>query len=147
MTKSGAERLLDAERWGFWTRTKQAPFRAVIWDAPPREDGKRSFHGKGWVEVLAYGEDREPKWFYTADVEAAGPHEWLEYYPDPTSPVCGWGRPRLPEGGIQYCPRKREEGQPFCQRHIHELLDDTEERNLSGEDQSDTGGEPVSAAE
>lgn len=147
MTKSGAEKLLDLERYGFWTRTKNQPFRAVRWEASVRDDGRQSFHGKNWVEVLAHGEEKEPQRFYTADVEAAGPSEWLEYYPAVNEPVCGWGRPRLPHGGMQYCPRKREEGQPFCQKHIHELLDETEERNLSGEDQSGTGSEPVPAAE
>lgn len=147
MTKSGAERLLDAERWGFWTRTNKAPFRAVRWEAKLREDGRRSFHGKNWVEVLPHGEEREPERFHTADVESAGPHEWLDYYPASDEPVCGWGRPRLPAGEMQYCPRKRAEGQPFCQKHMHELLDDAEERNLNGEDESGTGGEPVPASE
>lgn len=144
MTKSGAEKLVDLYKYGFWVRTKVAPFRAVTWEAPPREDGRRSFHGKNWIEVLPHGSDREPETFHTADVETVGPSEWMDYYPTVESRVCGWGRPRLPDGNMQYCPRLREEGDPFCRYHVTEL---EEERNLDGEDQPGAGGESVPASE
>ncbi len=141
----GAERLLQMRTYGFWIRTKLAPYRAVRWEDQAHGDGRQSFRGKNWVEVLPHGEDREPEHFFTADVEPVGPHEWLSYYPGADEPVCGWGRPRLPDGAMQYCPRQRDEGQPFCDKHMMELL--KEERNLSGEDESGAGGEPVPAAE
>ena len=143
----GAAKLIDLYRYGFWVRMRRAPFSAVRWEAQTREDGRPSYRGKNWVEVLPHGVTREPERLYTADVETAGPHEWLDYYPGADEPVCGWGRPRLPDGGMQYCPRMREEGQPFCQKHLHELLDDDEERNLSGEDEPGPGREPVPAAD
>ena len=140
MTKSRTEQLIDSYKWGFWVRTKVAPFRAVRWEPQKHKDGQRqSFRGRNWVEVIPHGEDREPERFFAVDVEYAGPHEWLDYYPALNEPVCGWGRPRLPAGDMQYCPRLREKDQPFCQKHLHELLADVEERNLSGEDESGVG--------
>lgn len=140
MTKSGAEKLLAVQAYGFWIRTKQAPFRAVRWEQQLREDGRQSFHGKRWIEILPHGEDREPEHFYTADVEPVGPHEWLTYYPAVDEPICGWGRPRLPEGQMQYCPRLREADEAFCRTHMAEL---SEERNLSDSTEcgTDSGGE------
>lgn len=144
MTKSGAEKLLDAERYGFWTRTKTAPYRAVVWEPQRHEDGRQSFRGRNWVEVLAHGEDREPERYFTHEVETVGPHEWLTYYPEIKAPVCGWGRPRLPDGVMQHCPRRRRDGAAFCPYHEAEL---TQERNISGEEESGAGGEPVPAAQ
>ena len=138
MTKSGAEKLLDLERYGFWTRTKQPPYRRVRWEPQTHEDGRQSFRGQNWVEVLAYGEDRDPMRFHTADVETENPSVWLTYYPAVTEPICGWGRPHLPDGAVKYCPRPRDADNPFCPTHMAEL---NEERNLSGEDQSGACGE------
>lgn len=131
--------MIRAQKFGFWVRTKQAPYRAVRWEVQRHEDGRESLRGRGWVEVLAHGEDREPQRFFAADVELAGPHEWLSYYPAASEPICGWGRPRLPEGDTQFCPRQREnaaDGQlePFCRRHMTELLGSAgEESNATGE--------------
>lgn len=122
------KRLLDQMAYGFWVRTKQAPHRAVRWAPQRHDDGRESFRGKGWTEVLEHGEDREPEQFYGADVELVGPHEWLDYYPATNEPVCGWGRPRLPKGEMQYCPRRREEGEPWCRLHMHELGEETNAR-------------------
>lgn len=143
MTESGAERMLRMARYGFWIRTKNAPYRAVKWVPVKHEDGRQSFRGRNWVEVLQHGDTRDPETYYTADVEPAGPHEWLDYYPAVTEPTCGWGRPRLPDGGMQYCPRTRDADQPFCPTHMAEI---NEERNLSGEDESGADGEPVPAS-
>lgn len=146
MTRSGAEKLIDLYRYGFWVSTKQAPRRVVRWDAPLRDDGRASYHGKNWVEVLPHGVSREPERFYTADVEYVSPAEWLDYYPGVTEPICGWGRPRLPDGKMQYCPRLREAGEPWCAKHKHEM-DTEEERNLENDHEPGAGGEPVSAPE
>lgn len=139
MTKSGAEKLLALYKYGFWVRTKNAPHRAVRWERQEREDGRESFHGKNWVEVRAHTDfdPRPAERYFTADVEYVGPNEWLDYYPAVDEPVCGWGRPRLPDGGMQYCPRFREEGEPFCRYHMTEL---NEERNLDGDDESGAAG-------
>lgn len=118
MVESVNEQLLKAQAWGFWVRTKLAPHRAVRWEPQFHEDGRRSFRGQNWVEVLPQGTDRIPERFFAADVERAGPHEWLTYYPHPQEPVCGWAR----EPGVaQYCPRLRGDEQPFCPKHMAEL--------------------------
>lgn len=140
MTKSGAEKVLDLTRYGFWVRTKLAPFRAVRWEEQRHEDGRQSYRGKNWVEVLPHGEDREPERFFTADVETAGPHEWLEYYPAVREPVCGWGQPRMPHGKTLFCPAARRGDDAFCPKHMAVL---NEERNLDGAQEPGTGGEPV----
>lgn len=119
--------LIRAQRFGFWIATKLAPRRAVRWEATRLEDGRETLRGRNWVEVLPHGEKRVPLRFFAAEVEHVGPHEWLTYYPAVDEPVCGWGRPRLPEGEMQYCPRIREEDDPFCRMHMSEL---NEERNL-----------------
>lgn len=120
MTKSLTERMLDAQRWGFWVRTKLNPHSAVRWVGPKHEDGRQSYRGKNWVEVLPHGEDREPDRYFAADVELVGPHEYLSYYPAVNEPVCGW----MVEQG-KYCPRLREITsqaiQPFCPKHQAEL--------------------------
>lgn len=113
--------LLRAQAWGFWVVTKQEPRRAVHWIQAQHEDGRPSLRGRNWVEVLEHGVTRDPETFHGADVELAGPHEWLTYYPAVDEPVCGWGRPRLPDGSMQYCPRQREAEQPFCRKHMTEL--------------------------
>lgn len=120
---SGVEstRLLEQIKFGFWVRTKVAPFRAVRFQALRHPDGRESRRGRVWVEVLEHGVTREPGKFLTAEVELAGPHEWLDYYPAVNEPVCGWGRPRLPDGEMQYCPRHRKEDAAFCRRHMEEL--------------------------
>jgi hypothetical protein len=120
--KDGTQKLIDMQRWGFWIRTKQTPHRAVRWETQRHEDGRESFRGRNWVEILPHGEDRTPERFFTADVEYAGPYEWLSYYPDINTPLCGWGERREAHGAIQYCPRKRTEGQPFCPKHTLELV-------------------------
>lgn len=107
--------------YGFWIRTRQDPPRAVRWEPQVREDGTVTNRGRGWVEVLPHGATREAERFLAADVELAGPHEWLSYYPGPEEPVCGWGRPRLPRGNMQYCPRQRAGDDPFCKKHMAEL--------------------------
>jgi hypothetical protein len=120
MTKSLTERMLDSMRYGFWVRMKLHPFRAVRWEPDRHEDGRQTFRGKNWVEVLAHTEDREPERFHAADVELAGPHEWMHYYPAANEPVCGW----MVEPG-KYCPRSRavtgDAIQPFCPKHQAEL--------------------------
>lgn len=114
-------RLVKQQKYGFWVRTKNAPHRAVRWEAPPRDDGSPSFRGRNWVEIREHGATHEPMRFYAKDVEVRGPHEWLTYYPEAGSPICGWGRPRLPRGDMQYCPRVREADEPFCRAHMAEL--------------------------
>lgn len=121
-------RLTQAQKLGFWIGTKRDPRRAVRRIQAVRKDGKQSTRGRLWVEILPYDEygNRDPERFNAADVEHVGPHEWLTYYPHPDEPVCGWGRPRLPEGGMQFCPRPRREGQDgkleaFCPQHMREL--------------------------
>lgn len=130
MTKPLNERLQDMAKLGFWIRTKQEPYRAVRWEPQRHEDGRQKFRGQNWVEVLRHGATRPAERFYGADVEPAGPHEWLSYYPAVHEPVCGWGRPRLPDGVMQYCPRTREvtDGaiQPFCAKHQLELQGEEE---------------------
>lgn len=137
MTKSGAEKLLDLYKYGFWVRTKNAPHRAVRWERQYHEDGRESFRGRNWIEVLPHGSTRDPEQYFTVDVEYVGPHEWMDYYPAVDEPVCGWGRPRLPDGEMQYCPRLREPDEPFCRRHMTEL---DEERTPDGEDQPPADG-------
>lgn len=121
VTKSGAEKLLDLQRYGFWLRTKRPPFRAVRWEAQAHEDGRQSFRGRNWVEVLPQGATWEAERFFSADIEAAGPHEWLTYLPGTREPVCGWGKPRLPDGEMQYCPRSRTDDNAFCRLHMAEM--------------------------
>jgi len=144
MTKSLTERMLDAQRYGFWVRTKLNPRSAVRWEPQAHEDGRQSFRGQNWVEVLPHGEDREPDRYFAADVELVGPHEYLHYYPAASEPVCGW----MTEPG-KYCPRPRavttESMQPFCAKHQAELTAEGEETNGSGEE-SGTGAEPVPAS-
>lgn len=126
--------LIRAQAFGFWVVTKQNPRRAVRWEEARHEDGRVSTRGRNWVEVLEHGTTREPERFYKADVELAGPHEWLTYYPAVNEPVCGWGKPRLPDGSMQYCPRQREQDQPFCRRHMTELEgSEREEPHAPGE--------------
>lgn len=147
MTPSGVEntRLIRQQQFGFWIGTKQAPRRAVRWEKTFKEDGRETLRGKNWVEILPHGESRTPERFFAADVELIGPHEWLEYYPAVDEPVCGWGRPRLPEGEMQYCPRTREESEPFCRTHMAEL---SEERNphAASPPGPDSDGESVPSA-
>ena len=121
MPRPMAEKLINAMKYGFWVRTKQDPPRMVRWVPQTHEDGRQSLRGRNWVEVLPHGERRVPERFNVADVELAGPHEWLAYYPAVHQPVCGWGRPRLPDGATVYCPRTREENNPFCNQHTAEL--------------------------
>jgi len=128
MTFSGAEKLLRLEAYGFWTRTKNAPYRAVQWEPQTHEDGRQSFRGRNWVEVLPHDDGGESKRFLTSEVETVGPNEWLDYYPSTDSMICGWEWWDKPGA---YCPRKREVVEPFCPKHMIEL---NEERNLSGED-------------
>lgn len=128
--------LIRAQKFGFWVGTKTSPRRAVRWKPTTLKDGRETLRGKNWVEVLPHGESRTPERFFAADVELIGPHEWLDYYPGVDEPVCGWGSPRMPQNRMQYCPRLREETQPFCQRHTAEL---NEERNLNGAAQPGTG--------
>jgi hypothetical protein len=129
------ERLLEARKWGFWAGTKTAPRRAVRWDPVQHPDGRQSFRGRNWVEVLPHGEDREPERFFGADIEAVGPHEWLTYYPAAGEPICGWGRPRLPDGGMQYCPRTRVGDAAFCPQHMIEVQgEDTHAEHGEGQD-------------
>lgn len=120
--------LIRAQKFGFWIGTKRTPRRAVRWEPTRLEDGRESLRGRNWVEVRAIGSEADPERFFAADVELVGPHEWLIYPPAVTEPVCGWGRPRLPDGNMQYCPRIRlrhisEDGQweAFCPTHMREL--------------------------
>ncbi len=120
--------LNQARKFGFWIGTRRQPRKAVRWDQQYREDGKRLMRGANWVEIMPQDEygTRDPDRFFAADVETVGPYEWLPYYPHPDEPVCGWGRPRLPEGGMQYCPRPRREGpdgkpEAFCPQHMREI--------------------------
>ncbi len=117
-----------ARKFGFWIRTKREPYRAVRWEQQFHPDGRRIMRGRNWVEIMPYAQHgtREPERFYAADVEAVGPHEWLPYFPHPDEPVCGWGKPRLPEGGMQFCPRTPKEGEDgkpeaFCPLHMQEI--------------------------
>lgn len=118
--------LIEAQKWGFWVGTKQAPRRAVRWEETQHEDGRTTLRGRNWVEVLADGHGGDtPERFFGADVEMVGPHEWLTYRPTTDEPVCGWGRPRLPDGVMQYCPRTRRvahgQTEAFCPAHMREL--------------------------
>lgn len=134
--------LTRAQKFGFWVGTKQTPRRAVRWEAARHEDGRESRRGRVWVEVLPTGSSRAPQRFFAADVELVGPHEWLTYHPGADEPVCGWGRPRLPDGGMQYCPKGREEDQPFCRTHMAELEgSEGEETHDNERSSADAGGE------
>lgn len=121
MPKPMTEQLIRAMRYGFWVRTKQDPVRQVRWEPQRHEDGRQSFRGRNWVEVLPHGERRPPERFAAADVVLAGPSDALPYYPAADEPVCGWGRPGLPDGQMHYCPRTREPNDPFCPQHTAEL--------------------------
>jgi hypothetical protein len=138
MTKSVNEYMLDQMRWGFWIRTKQ-DHRAVRWEDQRHEDGRQSFRGRNWVEVLPHDDSgREPERFFGADVELAGPYQRLSYYPAHDEPVCGWQEAEWRAAG-EYCPRVRErqadgELEPFCRKHMTEL---------QGEETHD-GNSPVS---
>lgn len=133
--------MIRAQKFGFWVGTKRTPRRAVRWEPTLLEDGRESLRGRNWVEVLAYGHERqEPERFFGADVELVGPAEWITYYPAVDEPICGWGRPRLPGGDMQYCPRTRRvaEGQleAFCPAHMRELHALEGEEKNAGEDDS-----------
>lgn len=131
--------LARAQRFGFWIGTKLDPRRAVYWQVTYDDQGRMKRKGRNWVEVLPHGVSREPARFAAAEVEMVGPHEWLTYYPEADAPICGWGRPRLPDGAMQYCPKDREEGEPFCRAHMAELQSsEGEEQNGPGEDGSHT---------
>lgn len=125
MTKSVNVQMLAEMRWGFWTRTKQ-DHRAVRWEDQRHEDGRQSFRGRNWVEVLPHDDqEREPDRFFGADIELAGPHERLTYYPAASEPVCGWQEAAWIAAG-EFCPRVRErtaegELEPFCRKHMREL--------------------------
>ncbi len=138
MPKSHTEQLLRQMMYGFWIRTRQDPPRAVRWEPQEHEDGRQSFRGKGWIEVLPHGVQRAAERFHAADVEMAGPHEWLTYYPATGEPLCGWM-----EVPGQYCPRLRRVTddviQPFCPKHQAELEGSVGEEN-HGIDESGTGG-------
>lgn len=118
--------LIQAQAWGFWVATKQAPRRAVRWEQARHEDGRVSLRGKNWVEVLPHDDhEREAERFHGADVELVGPSERLPYYPAASEPVCGWQEAAwIAAGG--YCPRIRErqadgELEPFCRKHMTQL--------------------------
>lgn len=113
--------MLNAQKLGFWIATKRGPRRAVRWEPAQHEDGRTTMRGRNWVEVREHGSIHTAERFHGADVEMVGPHEWLTYYPAADEPICGWGRPRLPEGDMQYCPRLRAQDQAFCARHMSEL--------------------------
>lgn len=141
MAKPLNERLTEMRRIGFWVRTKLPPYRAVVWNAPPREDGLRSWHGPNWLVIQPEGDTSEPRRLFGADVEPVGPNEWLTYHPRLDSPLCGWGRPRLPDGGMQYCPRERAATDgvqdAFCARHMTELTSsEGEGEQNAGEERS-----------
>lgn len=133
--------MVKAQAWGFWIATKAAPRRAVRWERVQHEDGRNSMRGRNWVEVLEHGSTRTPERFHGADVEMVGPHEWLTYYPAVNEPVCGWGRPHLPDGGMQYCPRQRQEGQAFCKRHMTELNSSEGEEEHGERQGTEAGGQ------
>lgn len=146
-TSMGRNReLIKAQSFGFWIGTKRAPRRAVRWENAQLEDGRASMRGRNWVEVLSHAEHgkREPERFFGADVEYIGPHEWLTYHPHVDEPVCGWGRPRLPEGEMQYCPRVRQvtpagQREAFCPAHMRELQGSQGEETDAGEAGSHSG--------
>jgi len=142
VTKSLTERMLEAQRYGFWIRTKLNPYCAVRWEPATHDDGRATYRGRNWVEVLPHGEIREADRYFAADVELVGPHEYLSYYPAVNEPVCGW----MVEPG-KYCPRPRgvtsEAIQPFCPKHQAELSAGEES---NGAQESGVGDEPVPAA-
>lgn len=131
-------RLVQLQKYGFWIRTKQTPYRAVRWEVQTHDDGRQKYRGRNWVEVRAHGDTHEPERFYGADVEPAGPHEWLAYYPAADEPLCGW----MVEAG-KYCPRERavtdDAIQPFCPKHQAELEESSEGEETHGEDESGAG--------
>lgn len=141
--------LIRLQKFGFWIGTKQTPRRAVRWEPKERPDGRQTYRGKNWVEVLEHGVSREPERFYGADVEAVGPSEWLTYYPAVNEPICGWRELRDAGTGPQewYCPRIRpvnnESVQPFCARHEAELngSEGEETHDHTDEPGADSGGE------
>jgi hypothetical protein len=128
-------RLIQQQAYGFWVRTKQTR-RAVRWSAQLNDKGNVTYRGRNWVEVLEHGAERPPERFYGADVELAGPHEWLDYYPSADEPVCGWQE--VP-GSQQYCPRRREQDEPFCRKHMSELQG---EDNHAREGEGEAGSQP-----
>lgn len=136
--------LIGAQKFGFWVGTKRAPRRAVRWEATRLDDGRETLRGRNWVEVLPQGQNRNPERFFASEVEMVGPDEWLTYFPALNEPVCGWGRPRLPKGEMQYCPRtvREADGQreAFCPRHMRELQAPEGEEN-HGEDEPRFAGE------
>lgn len=142
-SNTASAEMIRKQKYGFWVATKLAPRRAVRWDVGAlHEDGRPKFRGRNWVEVLPHGSTRTPERFHAADVELVGPHEWLTYYPGAEEPVCGWGRPRLPLGEMQHCPQNREEGDPFCRKHMAELArSEGEETHDHERSSADAGGE------
>lgn len=141
-TSMGRNReLIRAMKFGFWVGTKLMPRRAVRWESATRDDGRATLRGRNWVEVLPIGERRSAERFFAADVELVGPSEWLDYYPAADEPICGWGRPRLPDGRIQHCPRSREDDQAFCRRHMTELTSSEGEEEHAGEQEERTDAE------
>lgn len=137
--------MIRAMKFGFWIGTKRTPRRAVRWEPTRLEDGRETLRGRNWVEVLPVGSKAVPERFFAADVEMIGPNEWLTYYPAVEEPICGWGRPRLPDGVMQHCPRQRREveGQleAFCPKHMTELQDGSEGEEKHGAQESGSGGE------
>lgn len=133
----GANReMIRALKFGFWVREKKSR-RAVRWEAARHPDGRESLRGRNWVEVLPHGEEREPERFFAADVELAGPHDYLTYYPAADEPVCGWS-----EKPGEFCPRVRERAadgnlEPFCRKHQTHIQGE----EPHGEDQSGPQGE------
>jgi len=126
--------LLQQMAYGFWVRSKQTR-RAVRWEPQRHKDGRQSFRGRGWVEVLEHGATRAPEKFHAADVELVGPHQWLDYYPGVDEPVCGWAKE---PGRNEFCPRQRHEGEPFCRRHMAELNDSAGEETHGESERSHT---------
>ena len=138
--------LLNQIKFGFWVRTKQAPYRAVRWERTFHDDGRETLRGRNWVEVLPHGEEeRTPARFFAADVELAGPHDRLTYYPAANEPVCGWQEASWIESG-EFCPRMREaaadgELEAFCRRHMTELTG-SEGEETNAEPQGEVSSHP-----
>lgn len=113
--------MLNAIKYGAWIRTRQPPFRAVVFVPETREDGRQRMRGRRWREVMRAGDTREPDTFFAEDVTPAGPMEPLEYPPAKGEPICGYWMAEEPAPGqlfnaTAYCPRYVDPGN-LCPKH------------------------------
>jgi len=110
--------LLRAAARGMWIRTIQPPYVAVKWVPDTKDDGRTTFRGQRWQEILPVGPRRRARLFRAQDVTWAPISESLSYPPAGNEPVCGFMLAAPPEGA--YCSRAAQEGK-LCPKHEAEV--------------------------